>query len=89
MSTKVTSRTTAYAEYVFSNVSTTVRAGQGAYNYAELAAMVGLKPTHNFRTRVRQMVAEGRLKAIASFTSRGGIEARFTEPQIETGDHPF
>lgn len=89
MSTKQTVRTTAYAQYVFSNVSTTVRLGQGAYNYHELAAMVGLKPTHNFRSRVRQMVAEGRLKAIASFTSRGGIEARFTEPTVESGDHLF
>lgn len=78
--TKKTSRSTAYSEYVFSNLASTVRAGQGVYNYAELASMVGLKPTHNFRARVRQMVAEGRLIAVAAFTLRGGIEARFQHP---------
>lgn len=90
MSTFPPTRATAYQEYVFSNVASTVRAGQGIYNYSELAEMVGLKPTHNFRKRVKQMVAEGRLEAIAAFTPRGGIEARFmATAKPETGDIPF
>ena len=77
MSPLQTSRTTAYASYVFSNLPARVLEGQGLYNYQELAAMVGLKPTHNFRKRVRDLVAGGTLQAIAAFTPRGGIETRF------------
>lgn len=69
---------TVYKEYVFSNVASIFSSGAGAYNYTELAAMVGLKPTHNFRKRVRQMVSEGLIASFAAFTPRGGIEARFT-----------
>lgn len=89
MSTQLPSRTTAYSSYVFSNVASIVREGQGAYTYDELAGMVGLKPTHNFRARVRQMVAEGVLKAIAAFTPRGGIETRFTLNTTEPMEQPF
>jgi len=85
-----TPRTTAYAEYVFSNLVARVTEGQGLYNYKELASLVGLKPTNNFRRRVKQLVAQGKLDAVAVFTARGGIEARFqvvsTTPM---GEIPF
>jgi len=87
--TSRTPRTTSYGEYVFTNVASTVRSGAGLYNYDELAAMVGLKPTHNFRKRVRQMVAEGLLQLVHAFTPRGGIEARFTIPTNEPKEMPF
>jgi len=70
-------RVTAYAEYVFSNLPARVKEGQGLYNYQELASLVGLKPTGNFRRRVKELVKGGKLDAIAAFTPRGGIEARF------------
>jgi len=90
MSTSRTPRTTAYSEYVFSNLASTVAAGQGLYSYSELAALVGLKPTHNFRKRVKQLVTEGILVARAAFTPRGGIETRFmTPPTVETTEIPF
>lgn len=69
--------TTAYEMYVNSNVVNAVRAGQGAYNYHELAAMVGLKPTQHFRRRINQLVQSGILILVPSFTLRGGIENRF------------
>lgn len=78
MSTQTPARNTAYAEYVFANLPSIVRSGGGLYTYTDLASMVGLKPTHNFRKRVKQMVAVGLLFACAAFTPRGGIEARFT-----------
>lgn len=84
-----TTRTTAYGEYVFTNLASSVRSGAGLYNYDELAAMVGLKPTHNFRRRVRQMVAEGILQLVPAFTPRGGIEARFQTPTNEQKEMPF
>jgi len=87
--TSGTTRTTAYGEYVFSNLASCVRSGGGLYNYDELAAMVGLKPTHNFRKRVRQMVAEGLLQLVPAFTPRGGIEARFQIPTNEPKEMPF
>jgi len=83
-------RTTAYSEFVFSNLPPTVESGGGLYNINELAQMVGLKPTGNFRRRVKQLVSMGKLKAHAVFTPRGGIEARYTIPaQNSTGDLPF
>jgi len=84
MSPVKTSRTTPYASYVFSNVASCVRSGAGLYSYDELAEMVGLKPTHNFRKRIKQMVEEGLLTACAAFTPRGGIETRFMSPTDET-----
>ncbi len=76
--------TTAYEQYVFSNVPQAARSGQGAYNYNELAAMVGLKPTQHFRRRVNQLVKSGVLKLVPAFTPRGGIENRFMIDITET-----
>jgi len=81
---------TAYAVYVKTNVIHTVASRVGLYNYKELAEMVGLKPTHNFRRRIGQLVAEGYLVCVATFTPRGGIENRFTTPTNEqTTEIPF
>jgi hypothetical protein len=73
-------RVTAYAEYVFSNVNRTLLERGGVYNVKELAELVGLKPTGNFRRRIKQLVKDGQLEAIAAFTPRGGIEARYMLP---------
>lgn len=70
-------RLTAYAQYVFTNVKEAARVGQGMYTYDELAVMVGLKPTHNFRRRIHEMVSDGTLKLCPAFTPRGGIENHF------------
>lgn len=69
--------TTAYQQYVNTNVPQAARVGQGAYTYAELAAMVGLKPTQHFRRRVNQLAKSGVLNVMPVFTPRGGIENRF------------
>lgn len=70
-------RITAYAQYVNSNLPARVREGQGLYNYKELAAMVGLKPTQHFRRHVNHLAASGILVLQPVFTPRGGIENRF------------
>lgn len=69
--------TTAYEQYVNTNLPQAARVGQGAYTYTQLAEMVGLKPTQHFRRRVNQLVASGILKLVPAFTPRGGIENRF------------
>lgn len=74
-------RTTAYSEYVFSNLIPIVRDRAGIYNVKELASLVGLKPTNNFRRRVKQLVESGKLQAVPVFTPRGGIEARYHIPE--------
>jgi len=90
MSTSNTPRNTAYAEYVFTNLTSIVSSRVGLYSYSELAELVGLKPTHNFRKRVRQMTSEGTLQAVPTFTPRGGIELRFTAmPNEPIGAIPF
>lgn len=80
---------TAYQEYVFSNVPQAARVGQGAYTYNELAEMVGLKPTHNFRRRVNELVKRNVLTLVPAFTPRGGIENRFIHNTGHEGDQPF
>lgn len=85
-----TPRNTPYKEYVFSNLPQRVHDGGGIYNYEELSQLVGLKPTGNFRRRVRELVACGKLDAIAAFTPRGGIETRFHLPEAPLGEEfPF
>lgn len=76
--------TTAYQTYVFTNLVSNVRSGGGAYNYKELAEMVGLKPTQHFRRRVNQLVQSGVFKLVPAFTPRGGIENRFMIDITET-----
>lgn len=80
-------RITPYQEFVFSNLPLRVWEGQGLYNYHELAALLGLKATNNFRRRVKQLVAKGRIETVAVFTPRGGIEARFqlSRPPYDEG----
>lgn len=90
MNTPRTPRSTAYSEYVFSNLPQRAFDGAGLYNYCELAELVGLKPTGNFRKRVKQLVAVGKLDAVAVFTPRGGIETRFQMPNPPvTEGQPF
>lgn len=81
--------TTPYAEFVYSNVAQAARVGQGAYNYKELAEMVGLKPTQHFKRRVNDLVKKNVFKIVPSFTPRGGIENRFQFDVTDMGDLPF
>jgi len=89
MSSQASNRATAYAEYVQANVVTVCRSGGGAYTYHELAEALGLKPTHNFKRRVKQMVEKRALLMVAAFTPRGGIEARFQSPDATQKELPF
>lgn len=89
MSSLVLGRDTVYKQYVFKNVSERVGEAWKAYNYDELAALVGLKPTHNFKKRVRQMVEAGLLKSCTAFTPRGGLAILFHSPSVEPSEIPF
>lgn len=83
-------RNTPYRQFVFTYVEEAARVGQGMYSYNELAVMVGLKPTANFRKRINEMVADGILKLCPAFTPRGGIENRFmATPNEGTTEIPF
>jgi len=83
-------RKTAYEEYVYSNLPARVAEGQGLYNYKELAAMVGLKPTQHFKRRVNHLVDLKALSVQHVFTPRGGIESRFCIFEDQSiGELPF
>jgi len=80
---------TAYGEYVFSNTTRMLRERGGAYTYKELAVLLGLKVTPNFRRRIKQMVAQGLVTLTPTFTPRGGLENRFSYPEDQTQEIPF
>lgn len=82
-------RETAYALYVNSNLPFRMAEGQGLYNYKELAELVGLKPTHNFRRRVHHLASTGIINIEAVFTPRGGIENRFSTTKERLQEIPF
>jgi len=77
------SSNTVYKEFVFSNVATILGGGGEAYNINDLARMVGLKPTNNFKRRVNQMVSEGLITAFPAFSPRGGLMKVYTAKQPE------
>jgi len=82
-------RDTVYKQYVFDRVGQGTEQSWKAYTYDELAALVGLKPTHNFKRRVREMVQAGLLKSVTAFTPRGGLTILFHHPTIEPSEIPF
>jgi hypothetical protein len=87
---KVPRYDTVYFEYVKANVTSILGAGQGAYDMNELAAACGVKPTHNFKRRVMQMVELGIIKADVALTGRGSMKAVFMLPEVaKESDYPF
>lgn len=80
MSSVGLTKDTVYKQYVFDRVGQALTDNRGVYDMNALAAMVGLKPTHNFRKRVHQMVKEGLVEANTVFSPRGGLMHVFTAP---------
>jgi len=74
---------TVYQEYVFSNVTARLAEGQGCYPINDLAQMVGLKPTVNFRKRINQMVNEGLIVSMPAFSPRGGLMKIYCVPTVQ------
>lgn len=82
MSTKRYNKTV-YQEYVFTNITSRLLEGQGCYHMQDLAVMVGLKPTVNFRKRISQMVDEGLIVAMPAFSPRGGLMKIYCAPNVQ------
>jgi len=80
---------TVYKQYVYERVGQVLSERWGAYDYIGLATLVGLKPTHNFRRRVREMVQAGLIKSVTAFTPRGGLTILFHHPTVEPTEIPF
>jgi hypothetical protein len=89
MSSLGLAKNTVYKQYVFDRVGQALRENVGLYNYESLARMVGLKPTHNFRRRVLEMVREGLIEVETVFSPRGGLMNMFTAKVHLEGDYPF
>lgn len=89
MSTKRSSNTV-YKQFVFSNVSSILGGAGQAYNINDLAGLVGLKPTGNFKRRVNQMVEEGLIHSFAAFSPRGGLMKVYTSISTDwIEENPF
>jgi hypothetical protein len=87
---KVPRYETVYFEFVKANVVSILGMGQGVYDMKELAAACGIKPTHNFKRRVMQLVELGIIKADVALTGRGSMKAVFMLPEVEMmGDLQF
>jgi len=74
---------TVYQEYVFTNVTARLAEGQGCYPINDLAQMVGLKPTVNFRKRINQMVNEGLIVSMPAFSPRGSLMKIYCLPTMQ------
>jgi len=80
---------TVYFEYVKANVLSILGTGKGAYDIKALAAACGLKPTHNFKRRVHQMIDLGLIVGVPALTANGGMYAVYMLPEVEPKDYPF
>jgi len=80
------SSNTVYKEFVFSNVRSMLGEEGRAYTINDLAGAVGLKPTNNFKRRVKQMVDEGLIQAFAAFSPRGGLMKVYTSNNVQQSE---
>jgi hypothetical protein len=74
---------TVYQEYVFTNIVARIAEGEGCYPIDDLAQMVGLKPTVNFRKRINQMVNEGLIVSMPAFSPRGSLMKIYCLPATQ------
>lgn len=86
---KVPQKETVYSSYVFGAVLSYIQAGQGAYTIEALAAACGLKPTHNFKRRVMQMVDRNIIMMSPAFGVNGRLIALFSLPEVIQEEMPF
>jgi len=89
MSSQGLTKDTVYKQYVYERVGQVLSERWSAYDYNGLAELVGLKPTHNFRRRVREMAQAGLIKSVTAFTPRGGLTILFHAPTVEPSEIPF
>lgn len=75
---------TVYFEFVKANVISILGAGQGYYDIKALAAACGLKPTHNFKRRIQQLVDLGLIVGIPAVSTRGGMYVLYTLPEVNS-----
>jgi hypothetical protein len=75
---------TVYFEYVKANVASMLGQGKVRYDLNQLAALIGLKPTHNFKRRVMQLVSLGVIAADVAYTENGSLKAVFKLPEVES-----
>lgn len=80
---KAPTKTTMYSEFVKANVTTILGAGEGQYDIKALAAACGLKPTHNFKRRVLQLVDDGLVAIDLMRTEDGRYIAVYGRPEVD------
>lgn len=87
---KAPTKETVYSLFVLHQVTNALLKGEGCYDVKELAFACGLKPTHNFKRRIMQLVAQRHIRMNASYTENGRLKAVFYLPEVDTSDEqPF
>lgn len=86
---KAAYKDTVYFQYVKANVVSMLGQGKAIYDLKELAAQIDLKPTHNFKRRIMQLVELGVIVADVAYTETGSLKAVFRLPEVKSGDIPF
>lgn len=82
MSSANKSLNTVYFQYVSTNLPLRLLEGEGCYTVEGCAALLGLKPTHNFRKRLKQLAQTGILTETPVFNARGGLIAVYSLPEV-------
>lgn len=81
---------TVYFQYVSTNLPLRLAEGQGCYSVEDCARLLGLKPTHNFRKRVKQLAQTGVLTETPAFNARGNVIAVYSLPEVTCNErYPF
>lgn len=79
---KAPARQTVYSEFVSSRVKFLMGQGREMYDIKELAFACGLKPTHNFKRRIMQLVDQDIIRMTAAHTEKGRLTAVFHLPEV-------
>jgi len=70
MSARTNQKQSIYGEYVEGTILEIASGGGGAYTFQEIAKIMGLKPTHNLRKRLRTLEKLGRLSIVYGFVGK-------------------
>lgn len=83
-------KSSAYAEFLYYQIDQYFLKQGSAFTVAELAVWTGLKPTTNFRRRLRHAVAEGKLSVTTAYMGRKGRGNVYYQPiEDQMGVIPF
>lgn len=83
-------KSSAYAEFLYFKIDEYFQKQGSAFTVEQLAAYTGLKPTCNFRRRLRHAVASGKLALSSAYAWNGSRGNLYSMPSTDaSSDIPF